>query len=281
MMKEKNSLLEQRIKEDLENEAQEIRKMLEDFEEGELSAEKKADMKDGLHRQIDEYEVHKVMEQLPKKYQDAMKTGLEIMDAEKKIVYKKKRLRVYAALAAALVMAMALGINSFGGAERVLKIIKRAVGGREVVQVDTDEDNLIINTENEKEAYQKIKDELGTEPVRIIDRMGDFQFVSAEINPEAQMAELLYKYKNENVIYCMDAAHGDGSWGIDVEDEVTERYTENVKGISVEVKEYETPEKGTKRYSANFNHQNVDYFMMATMEREDFEKIIENLYILM
>lgn len=277
-MKEKNSLLEQRIKEDLENEAQEIREMLADFEEGELSAERKADMKEGLHRQIDEYEVHKVMEQLPKKYQDAMKAGLEAMEAEKKVVRKKKRLRVYAALAAALVMAMALGINSFGGAERVLKMIKRAVGGREVVQVDTDADNLIISTENEKEAYQKIKDELGIEPVRISLRMGDFQFVSAEINPEAQMAELLYKYKNENVVYCMDAAHGHSSWGIDVEDEVTERYTKNVKGISVEIKEYETPETDTKRYSANFNHQNVEYFMMGTMEKEEFEKIIKNLH---
>lgn len=299
IMKEKNDLLEQRIKEDLENEAQELREMLADFEEGELSPEKKAGMKEELHRRIEEYEVRKVVEQLPKKYQEAMKAGLKVMNddtefseeigivteketsGEKKVIYKRKRLRVYAALAAVLVMAMALGINSFGGAERVLEIVKRAVGGREVVKVNTDEGNLILEKESEEEAYQKIRDELGIEPVKIAIHIPGFKFVSAEINPEAQMAELLYKCKGETVVYCMGAAHGDSSWGIDVEDEVTERYTQNVKDISVEIKEYETPDTDVKRYSANFSHQNVDYFMMGTVEKEDFEKIIKNLYILM
>ena len=62
----------------------------------------------------------------------------------------------------------------------MMEMMKRNVGSREVEQVDSNKDNLVIKEENEEEAYQKIKDELGIEPVRIVDRPNGFKYEEAK-----------------------------------------------------------------------------------------------------
>lgn len=283
-MKEQKDFTEQLIKEELEREAQDIQSLLADFDAEELSAEQKSTMKEALYQRINAYEVDKVLEQLPEKYKEAMKTGLEVMEkkeedkAGKKRVRKRKRLRVYAVLAAALIMVMALGINSFGGAERIVEIVKRAVGGREIVKVNSSGENLILEDESEEEAYQAVRDELGIEPVRIIGRPESLVFEMVEIQPDAQMAEFLYEHDGKSVSYILNAAQTDTSWGVDVEDEMTDRYRITVNDVPVEIKEYQTPETKVKRYSANFTHKNVDYFLVGTMEKDEFENMIRTLH---
>ena len=53
-------------------------------------------------------------------------------NVEKKAHYRKKPLKIYLVLAAVIVCVMAMGITSMGGPERVVRMVKQAVGDRDV-----------------------------------------------------------------------------------------------------------------------------------------------------
>ena len=50
----------------------------------------------------------------------------------------------------------------------MLQFMKSSVGGRKVSQVDSSDKNKIIEEEDEEKAYEKIAEEFGIEPVRIM-----------------------------------------------------------------------------------------------------------------
>jgi hypothetical protein len=65
---------------------------------------------------------------------------------------------------------------------------------------------------------------------------------------------------------------------MDVEDEVVNRYTITNSRFKIKVKEYKVKETEEQRFSARFSYNGLDYFLIGTMGKEDFEKIINNLY---
>ena len=80
-MREKKDILEQIIKEDLEKEAAKIRETIAGMDQEILSAEKKAEIKEKLYEEINDYDVVRLMDQLPERYKKAMKMGLESLDS--------------------------------------------------------------------------------------------------------------------------------------------------------------------------------------------------------
>lgn len=294
-MKDKKELLEQTIKEDLEKEAQEILKALETSDVDELSDEKQIELKKKIDEKIEAYEFEKICNGLPEEYQDALRAGMELKKQEsaideksetdgedaggnRRVVRKKKSLRVYVALAAVMIMVLAVSISSVGDGRSLMKTIKSMVGEREVVKVNSGEDNKVIEVESEEEAYQKIKDKLEIEPVKIMSLPSKTKFIKAEINIELQVAELYYLYNNENIVFIVSGDMAKNSMGIDVEDKQTKNYTIDIHGVHIEIISYETDATRTERYCANFNYKNSKYFLMGVMNQEEFEEILYNLY---
>jgi hypothetical protein len=294
-MKDKKELLEQTIKEDLEKEAQEILKALETSDADKLSDEKQLELKKKIDKKIEDYEFEKICNELPEEYRDALRAGMELKkqedsadsnhkqdeeksDGNKKVVRKRKSLRVYVALAAVMIMVLAVSISSVGDGRSLMKTIKSMVGEREVVKVNSGEDNKVIEVESEEEAYQKIKDKLEIEPVKIMSLPSKTKFIKAEINIELQVAELYYLYNNENIVFIVSGDMAKNSMGIDVEDKQTKNYTIDIHGVHIEIISYETDATRTERYCANFNYKNSKYFLMGVMNQEEFEEILYNLY---
>ena len=294
-MKDKKELLEQTIKEDLEKEAQEILKALETSDADKLSDEKQLELKKKIDKKIEDYEFEKICNELPEEYRDALRAGMELKkqeysadsnhkqdeeksDGNKKVIRKRKSLRVYVALAAVMIMVLAVSISSVGDGRSLMKTIKSMVGEREVVKVNSGEDNKVIEVESEEEAYQKIKDKLEIEPVKIMSLPSKTKFIKAEINIELQVAELYYLYNNENIVFIVSGDMAKNSMGIDVEDKQTKNYTIDIHGVHIEIISYETDATRTERYCANFNYKNSKYFLMGVMNQEEFEEILYNLY---
>ncbi|MFR3385004.1 MAG: DUF4367 domain-containing protein [Lachnospiraceae bacterium] len=294
-MKDKKELLEQTIKEDLEKEAQEILKALETSDVDELSDEKQIELKKKIDKKIEDYEFEKICNGLPEEYQDALRAGMELKKQESAIgqkdetdgeeagkntrrVRKKKSLRVYVALAAVMIMALAVSISSVGDGRSLMKTIKSMVGEREVVKVNSGEDNYVIEAESEEEAYQKIKDEFGINPVKIMHVSKGMQFNRIEIDKEMHVAELYYNYKDENIVYIINCDRSKNSVGVDREDEIIEKYDMEVQGIEISVKVCQLPETDRKRYFAHFNYKKGEYFLIGVMERGEFEDILKKLY---
>ena len=55
---------------------------------------------------------------------------------------------------------------------------------------------------------------------------------------------------------------------------------EEKEGAKIEIKEYEIASSDIKRYSASYKYKGVEYFLIGTMSKQEFEIIIENLYFL-
>ena len=217
-----------------------------------------------------------------KKQEDSVdsnhKQDEEKTDGNKKVVRKRKSLRVYVALAAVMIMVLAVSISSVGDGRSLMKTIKSMVGEREVVQVDSGEDNKVIEAENEEEAYQKIEKELGIKPVKVIDIPKKTKFIKAVIEKELGVGEFYYQYQGENIVYVIDEDQAKNSIGITMEDEVIKDYTLKVEGVLINIKECEIASTKQKRYYASFDYKETKYFLSGIMEQEEFEQILKNLY---
>ena len=217
-MKESKDPFDRMILDDLEREADEIRRNVAAANLPPMTNEQKERIRENIQKEIDAREVQKICEQLPKEYQEALKIGMETIEKEKRqsgkdneteepkagadkepeegepgfganketeeskagedkktkgelragadneieeekprtdAAKKKRRSRRKAYLsrvAAAVVIVLlagGIGVTSFGGPERVMEMMKRNVGSREVEQVDSNKDNLVIKEENE------------------------------------------------------------------------------------------------------------------------------------
>lgn len=280
-MKENGSDLEEIIREELHKEAEETRRTVEASETEELSRDRKEAIRQNLKEQIDEYKKEKVYEQLSPEDREALELGRQIRREREEAQEKKGRRRfgkIALNLAAVLALVSILGITSVGGPARLVEMVRTMVGEREVIKVNSDEENLKIAEEREEEAYQRIKDAFGVDPVKIIVRPKQLKFAKLNLDQELQIAEMYYQYNEENVVYFVNASYANTSWGVDAEDVVIDSYNKKRSGQEIKIQEYQIEGTEQKRYSASYTFNGVEYFLIGTMSKADFELIIENLH---
>lgn len=282
-MNRKKDPMEEIIKEDLLIEAEAIAKETDEADVEELSIEDRERIRAKLHARIDAYEKEQVYKSLSEEDKKALELGRKMLHEKKNaaeegtVVRYKKRKKMWLVLAAVLVLVMAIGVTGVGGAERIKEIARSVVGNREVVKINS-EDNYIIANEKEEEAYQELKDVFGVDPVKIFVRPEGMEFVVAEVDSELQSASLLYTYKGESVHYYISSRFTNSSWGIDVEDMIVKQYNvENTDKGDIEITEYKISHKNLKRYSVCFEDKGLEYFLIGSMEKRDFEEIVKNL----
>lgn len=203
--------------------------------------------------------------------------------SEEKKIYtmrrKKSNIRRIVALAAVLILVMAVGMTSFGGPERMLQFVKSSVGGRQVSKVNSSDKNKIIEEEDEEKAYEKIMDEFGIGPVKIIWRPVGMEFEKMELDPDIQVAELDYQYNGKKIEYFVSASYGEVSWGYDNKDKKIEQYHyKQVKITDIEITGYETPETERNRYVAEFEYKKLYYSLSGELTKEEMEHILKNLH---
>lgn len=292
-MSEKKDQLKEILKDQLNREAKQIEEEVGLNDNEEIPNELKIRMKNALDQKIRECEMRSedmkrtdVYTGLSEEDQEALRLGREMLknQSEEKKIYtirrKKRNIRRIAALAAVLILVMAVGMTSFGGPERMLQFMKSSVGGRKVSQVDSSDKNKIIEEEDEEKAYEKIGEEFGIQPVRIVWRPNGMKFKKMLLDTDIQLAELEYLYNGENTEFMISASYGEASLGADNEDEIIDYYCINEENVPIEVTEYKTPETEMSRYKAEFKYNNLYYCLTGTMTKEEMENILKNLYFL-
>lgn len=201
--------------------------------------------------------------------------------SEKKVHYRRKPLKIYLALAAVIVCVLAMGITSMGGPERVVRMVRQAVGDRDVEQVDsnkTDKQNKIIEGEAEEEAYQKIRDTFDTDVVKVFVCLPDMKFDTMNLDESKQVAEMYYSYDGETIGYIINMPYRDGSWGVDFEDSVEKKYSKEIHKCKINITLYEIEDSNVPKCVAKFKYGNIEYMLMGTMSEQNFEKILKNLF---
>lgn len=292
-MSEKKDQLKEILKDQLNREAKQIEEEVGLNDNEEIPNELKIRMKNALDQKIREREMRSedmkrtdAYAKLSEEDREALRLGREMLknQSEEKKIYtmrrKKRNIRRIVALAAVLILVMAVGMTSFGGPERMLQFMKSSVGGRQVSKVNSSDKNKIIEEEDEEKAYEKIGEEFGIQPVRIVWRPNGMKFQRMELDTDIQLVELDYLYKGENTEFVISASYGEASLGADNEDEITDHFYKQEKESQIEVTEYKTPETGTNRYKAEFKYKNLYYCLTGTMTKEEMENILKNLYFM-
>lgn len=282
-MKDKKESIEVFIKKTIEQEAEDIRREnAKEQEKEKMPPETKERIWQKLEEDIEEYEQREHYKALSDEDYHALRLGQKMIEKGKEgkgVSRRKKRIMFYGGFAAMLAMVIVASINSVGRNERVAQFVTSRIGGREVLQVDSSDENLVIVREDEEEAYQAIGDELGIMPVRVITGvLENMKFDTMEFDKALQVAEIDYLWNDEKIVYFISASFKVSSWGTDVNDVITDEYQIERKGCLINIKEYEVLPTDLKRYSASFKYNGLEYFLMGTMEKEQFEIIIENIH---
>ena len=294
-MDKKKDTLEQRIAEDFKKLAQaeeeKTRKEAESEKDIRMPEGTKEAVRARLDEEIKKIEAAEVYDRLSEEDRRALELGRKVLREEKEKEKEKEEKafegktrkhhrrprRVYIAVAAVLVATLAVSVSAMGGPERMVRMVRQAVGDREVEQVDSSDENLVIVEENEEEAYQQLKDIFGVEPVRIVIQPLGMHFDYMIYEPESLTAEIRYQINNQSVIFFISGAYTKSSWGVDVDDEVVEEYSYTKYDCEIKLKEYIRP-SGEEKYSAQFAYNGLDYYLVSLISKNEFNQIVKNLY---
>ena len=247
------------LKEEVDREAQDIEKEVEsrdDLDDIKVSE----DMETSLFNKIQEYEYDKRV---------------------KKAVHRsKKKRRLFLALAAVLILVCG-SVMTGTGSKSYWKVLWDRVAG--------DEKANIINVENmeseetddwdEIQAFNEIRRKIGVSPVRLGYMPEKLVFKGFELDKEQKRAILFYKYGEQIVRYSMYMNDSDSSQGQVEPDQLTDEYQlKTESGIIVNIREYSIANYEENRYVAEFEYDDAQYQLIGTMEKKEFNKIIENLF---
>ena len=201
-------------------------------------------------------------------------------EKEGKVCYRRKKRKYWVvSLAAVLVIVLGVGVNSVGS-KSYLKVLWERVSGGVPVNVMNVEDMEEKYTEDVDElvVYREIKEKLNIKPVRIFYKPDDMELVDYKIYEDMQMVRLLYQYQDEIIRYVLYVNDADSSWGEKKEDVKVSDYLVSLKKVEIKVEEFQVPNNSEKRKEANFVYQGIHYQLTGVMDKDEFNKILENLY---
>ena len=249
------------LKEEVDREAQDIEKEVEsrdDLDDIKVSE----DMETSLFNKIQEYEYDKRV---------------------KKAVHRsRKKRRLFLALAAVLILVCG-SVMTGTGSKSYWKVLWDRVAGDEEANIINVEEMKSEETEdwNEIQVFNEIRKETGISPVRLGYMPKTFLFVGYEMDKEQNRAVIFYKYNGQIMQYAMYMNNTDSSYGrTDLDQLVDEYQIETTNKIIADVKEYSVVNRENNRYVAEFEYMDAQYQLMGVMEKDEFDKIIENLIFL-
>lgn len=201
-------------------------------------------------------------------------------DTGKKVVYRRKTRKYFAvSLVAVLLIVLGVGVNSVGSKSYWKVLWERVTGGEPVNVLNVEDmEEQITEDVDEIAAYREIKEKLAIKPVRIFYKPDDMKLVDYEIQEEILTARLLYKYQSEIIKYNLYVSDVDSSWGEKEEDIKIDDYMVSVNDIEIKVEEFRVKNNVENRQVADFEYQGVHYQLKGIIKREEFKKILENLY---
>lgn len=203
-------------------------------------------------------------------------------DKRQKTVYRRKK-KKYIFLALAAVLILVCGSVMTGvGSKSYLKVLWDRINGNEssaIINVE-DMDAQESKDIDELSVYREINQSLGIGTVRLGYKPEDMYLDRYTIDTSQRKAFMLYVYHGEIIRYSIYINDSDSSLGQKELDKLTDEYEIDAEnGIVVKVEEYELS-NSDKRYIAEFEYQGVNYQLMGTIEKSEFEKILEDLKFL-
>ena len=200
----------------------------------------------------------------------------------KKVVRKKKKSKlVIGALAAVLILVCGSVMTSVGSKSYWKTLWNDSNGDEQNNGIDV-ENMESIETEDIDEVgvYKEIAKVMGDYLVRIEYKPEDMALKKYSVDQNQRRANLFYQNGKEIIRYSMYMNSQDSSLGQKTVDNLVDEYEVENKGRQIRVQEYEIKKTKEKRYIAKFEYKGVQYQLKGIMEKEEFDKIIKNLFFM-
>lgn len=133
---------------------------------------------------------------------------------------------------------------------------------------------------DEVAVYKEIVEKLGIDVVQIRYKPKKMKLVAYTIDKELMQTRLFYEYEEQMIRYTVYINDSDSSWGEKEEDNKIDEYSIWVNDVEIKVQEYEVAENNEYRQEAEFEYLGVHYQLKGIMEKEEFVKILKDLYFL-
>lgn len=198
----------------------------------------------------------------------------------KKTVHRKKRkTRIFFALAAVLVLVCGSVITGTGSKSYWKVLMDREAGEENLSNIDVENmDSRETEDLDEVQVFNEIHQKLGISPVHFIYTPYGMYLEEYELNENLSRAVLLYEYGDQTIYYAMYMNDTDSSYGQTEIDTLVDEYQILAESeIPVDVKEYSVEGHKEHRYVAEFEYMDVQYWFVGILEKEEFEEIIKNL----
>lgn len=229
-------------------------------------------------RSLDDIKVSDEMEkELFNKIQD-----YEYDKRHKKVIRKKKKSKlVIGALAAVLILVCGSVMTSVGS-KSYWKVLWERDNGDENSNIINVEDMETKETEDgdELKADKEITKVMGVSLVKLEHKPKGMVLTRYAVDGDQRKATLFYKYENEIIRYTMYMNSKDSSLGQKAVDKLLNEYIVMNGEKEISVKEYEVKNKKEKRYIAEFEYKDIQYQLKGIMEKDEFEKILKNLFLI-
>lgn len=197
----------------------------------------------------------------------------------KKVVRKKKKSKfVIGALAAVLILVCGSVMTSVGSKSYWKTLWNKEAGDETLSYVDVE--NMETEDIDELEVDKEITKVMGASLVKMQYKPEDMVLKRYIIDKEQRMAVLFYQYGEEVIKYYMYTNSTDSSFGEKTVDQLLDEYEFQNGKHSILVKQYEIKNSDKRRYIAEFEYKGIHYQIKGTIEKEEFEKILENLFFI-
>lgn len=227
-------------------------------------------------RSLDDIKVSDEMEkELFNKIQD-----YEYDKRHKKVVRKKKKSKlVIGALAAVLILVCGSVMTSVGSKSYWKTLWNDSNGDEQNNGIDVENMESIESEDiDEIKAYKDIARVMGDSLVRLKYKPEDMVLKKYSIDSEQRRVTLFYQYGEQVIRYAMYTNSKDSSLGQKTVDNLINEYKVENGEKQIQVKEYEVKNTKEKRYIAEFEYKDVQYQLKGIMEKDEFEKILKNLF---
>lgn len=216
--------------------------------------------------------------------QQANRSAEELELIELGRVYKRRRKwRKYWVLAAAMVVALGLGITSMGGAEKIFEKVDSVFLGKERTNVNSKERVEQGNGVTEAEAYAEIEEKFGITPVQFKYFPDGMQFIDYTIDEIVQSVQMDYaNRKTEEIVLCyIRPNYRDSSIGKNAEDILLAEEQLVIEDVVVDIQKFKVKESGEERIRVVFEYKDTYYILWCSnISWEEVENIVKNLYFL-
>ena len=188
------------------------------------------------------------------------------------------RIRLRAALAAALVAILALGVGMVGSGKKVyLPVVSQKEDGDESTTKVNNNDENVPSEYDEEAVCQEIEDQLGVLPVRFGYRPKEMTLENYRITEEK---EVVLKYICESGIIHVYISKDYNESSIHFKMDGVLRDTVQAEAMSMDIPIYEYSDDYEHRYlQSSFEYLNTYYSISGMLDEQEFKMVLENIII--